>query len=106
MNLSKLHEAVDAAAADDPAVASRVLVLYLAPGNGGLFIHRVGVGSHMLGGAGDDDFSKSMQRAVEKLWPESTPKLRQWLRVASDMLAHSPIAKMMMGATTDEDEEP
>lgn len=103
MNLSKLRDSVDAAAADDPTVSTRVIVLYLAPA-GGLYIHRVGVGSHLLGGDSDEDFSKSMQRAVEKLWPESTPKLRTWLRVASDMLARSPIAKIMMGAPDDEEE--
>lgn len=105
LNLRHVQEAVDAAVeqSDDPAVRTRVLVIYLAPDGGGLFIHRVGVGSHLIGDSPDEDFSTSMMRAVERLWPESSPKVRQWMRIAAHTIARMPLAKMMVGGGDDED---
>jgi hypothetical protein len=105
VNLTKLYAAVEDAAGDDPAAANRVIVIYLPPGDAGLYLHRVRIGSHLLGGGGPDaDFAASMMAAVEKLWPESTPKLRNWLRVAADMISKSPLARMLLGQRRDDDE--
>jgi hypothetical protein len=99
LNLVKVYEAVDAAVAadDDPEVKTRVLVVYFAPSKGGLFLHRVGVGSHLFGGGDpNEDLSASAMRAVEKLWPECPPTLRKWMHVAVHAFVRSPIVRLFM----------
>jgi hypothetical protein len=106
MNLTALQLAVEAAANNDPEVASRVMVIYLAPGNQGLYLYRVNVGSHLIGGPDDKEgFAASLQGAVAKLWPEASKRTRQYLSIAADMLARSPIAKMLTSSSSDEDDE-
>jgi hypothetical protein len=107
VNLVKVYEAVDAAvtADDDPDVKTRILVVYIAPAGGGLFLHRVGIGSHLIGGDPREDFSASAMRAVEKLWPEAPPKLRKWLHVAAHAFARSPIARRLMQGDYDDSDE-
>jgi hypothetical protein len=95
MDMIHVTDAVKAAALEsDPDGATRLLVVYLAPGDGGLYVYRLGCGLHQLGGD-NQNFASSMRAAVEKLWPESSKETRQWLRIAVDFLARSPVAKML-----------
>lgn len=96
--------AADAATASDAEFSSRLFVIFMAP-SGGLFIHRVGYGSHQLGGGdAEEDFATSCKNAVEKLWPELPIKKRRQLQIAAHMLAHSPIGKMVAGTVAPDDD--
>jgi hypothetical protein len=91
------------ATTSDPAMADRVLLVYIAPGDGGLVVHRVGHGTHVLSATGKrSDFKHSIMAALDALWPELSKQTRMWLRVGADMIAHSPVARMMGGADDDD----
>jgi len=100
VDLQRIIDEVERLAVEsDPEMAPRVLIVYLAANDAGLYVHRVQRGTHQLGG--ETNFQESMSGAVEKLWPESSTKTRQWLRIAADFIAHSPIARMLGKRPTD-----
>jgi hypothetical protein len=104
MDLARLTAVVEETAiASDAEAAGRVIVIYVAPGDAGLFVFRPGCGVHQLGGAGEDDFAGSIRSALVKLWPEASKKTHQWLTIAADFLARSPIGKKLAGRSADEE---
>jgi hypothetical protein len=105
VDVERLCAALDAEAiASDPGMAPRVLLVYIAPGESGLVVHRVGRGTHVLSATGKrSEFKDRIMGALDALWPELSRQTRTWLRVGADMIAHSPVARMMGGAVDDED---
>lgn len=99
MDVVKLCEQLDQAArANDAPAADRVLLVYIAPGDGGLVVHRVGKGTHVLNSTGDkEEFAGRIMGALDVLWPELPRKTRRYLEIGADMIARSPIAKMLGG---------
>jgi hypothetical protein len=96
MDLRKVTDAADGAALEsDPEMAGRVLLLFVAPQDGGLWLHRVGRGTHQLGGTSADDFTDAVRAAVEQLWPEAPKKTQRWLVMLADLLVRGPISKML-----------
>lgn len=99
MDVVKLCEQLDqAATTNDAPAADRVLLVYIAPGEGGLVVHRVGRGTHVLQGTGEkSEFAERIMGALDVLWPELPRQTRRYLQIGADMIAHSPIAKMLGG---------
>lgn len=99
MNIDLLCEKLDAAANEsDAEMADRVLLVYIAPGEAGLVIHRVGKGTHILSGSDDKDaFADRIMGALDMLWPEMPKRTRRYLEMGADMIARSPVARMISG---------
>jgi hypothetical protein len=105
MNLDLVTTAAsDAATASERELASHVLVVYLAPDGGGMWIHRVGYPTAVIGGPdADGDFAQSCDEAIGKLWPELSRKARLKLKIAADLVGRTGAAKMLAGAFDDDD---
>lgn len=98
MDLQAIIDSVEELAHhSDAANADRVLLVYLTSNDSGVYVHRVGRGTHRL--VADGDFRDCLTGAVDKLWPECSKGTRNWLRIAADFIARSPFAKMLGGSS-------
>lgn len=104
MDVAKLAAAVDAAALEsDAPMADRVLLVYISPGVGGLVVHRVTRGTHVLNAGGERrEFKDKIMAALDALWPELSKETRSYLRIGADFIANSKIARLMGGSSDEE----
>jgi hypothetical protein len=101
MDFQACVDAITAAAQhSDPEAANRILILFVAPGDAGLYVARVERGADVIGGPGVEDgaagFRRALMRALGLLWPECSQGTRDWLEMGIDWLARSPIAKRLV----------
>lgn len=106
MDILKVTAALDAAAREsDEQFADRLVLVYVSPGAGGLVMHRVTRGTHVLNQAGEkQDFKARIMAALDALWPELPKQTRAYLRIGVDFIANNSGLARMMGAGGSDDD--
>lgn len=100
----KVTAALDAAAVEsDAPMAGRLVLVYISPGAGGMVIHRVGRGTHVLNHGGErHQFKDKIMGAIDALWPELSRQTRTYLRIAADFIGNNAQLARMMGGGGDD----
>jgi hypothetical protein len=104
MDIVKVTAALDAAATEsDPAMADRLVLVYVAPGSAGMVIHRIGHGTHVLTAGGQrHEFKAKIMGAIDALWPDLAKQTRTYLRIGADFIANSGQLARHLGGGGDE----